>query len=241
MVQFFLDHGADPNARSYYEEAPLHLTLRRSVQVTKQVDYWTDSIYRIEYMLDFIDDEDDVAFENIAKQRMTVFNTLLRNPKIDVNAQNIKGASALHCLPYRDEDCTNLVSKLIERGADLSFRNSKEQTPLQLACLRGDYNSVEVLLSNGADIARADCDGLNSLHAAACSTNVETMSHILEVANTNCLSRAASVDKGGRNALHHLLDNLPDTEGVRLLVRNGTELNRRDNDGNTPLASYISN
>jgi ankyrin repeat protein len=31
MVQFFLDHGADPNAKSQYGEKPLHLTLSSTV------------------------------------------------------------------------------------------------------------------------------------------------------------------------------------------------------------------
>ena len=60
------------------------------------------------------------------------------------------------------------------------------------------------------------------------------MSCILEVANTNCLKVAASIDKGRRNALHYLLRNCPDIEAVPRLVRNGVDLNGWDNDGNTP-------
>jgi ankyrin repeat protein len=209
MVQFFLNHGANPNARSYYGETPLHLTLRRSVQGTKYIDYWTDSNYRIEKKPDLIDDEDDAAYENIAKQRMSVFSTLLSNPKTDVNIQDIKEATALHCLKYGFEGCNVLISKLIERGANLSLTNSAGQTPLQLACRGQDYNSVEVLLSYGADILHTDRDGLNSLHWAARSTNMETMSRILEAANTNCLDMYASVDRDRKNALHFLLDNGP--------------------------------
>ena len=241
MVQFFLDHGANPNARSYYGETPLHLTLRRSVQGTKYIDYWTDSNYRIENILDLIDDEDDAAYENIAKQRMSVFNTLLSNPKTDVNIQDIKEATALHCLKYGFEGCNVLISKLIERGANLSLTNSAGQTPLQLACRGQDYNSVEVLLSYGADILHTDRDGLNSLHWAARSTNMETMSRILEAANTNCLDVYSSVDRDRKNTLHCLLDNGPNIEGVRLLVHAGVDVNGRDSDGNTPLAVYLSN
>ena len=197
-------------------------------------------------MLDIIDaeadeaDEVDEAYEAVAKERMSIFDTLLSNPDINVNIQDIKGATALHCLQYRFEECDILISKLIERGADLSPRNSEKQTPLHLASRAKDYTSVEVLLSHGADISHTDRNGLNSLHWAAYSTDAETMSRILEAANTNCLKVAASVDKGGRNALHHLLGNCPDIEAVRLLVRNGVDLNGRDSDGNTPLAAYLN-
>jgi ankyrin repeat protein len=245
MVQFFLHHGADPNATSYYYgETPLHLTLCKSVQGTKYSDSWTDDYCRVEYVLELIDPEDDDANEtyaNVTKQRISAFDTLLRHPRIEVNIQDNKGATALHCLKYGFEECDTLTSKLIERGADLSLANSEEQTPLHLACRGKDFTSVEVLLSHGADISHSDRDGLNSLHWAAHSTNVETMSRILEAAGTSCSDVAPSVDNSGRNALHHLLVNLPNIKGVQLLVDKGVDVNGRDIDGNTPLAAYLSN
>ena len=66
------------------------------------------------------------------------------------------------------------------------------------------------------------------------------MSCILEAANTNCLKVAASIDKGGRNSLHYLLRNCPETEAVRLLVSNGVDLNGWGGDGNTPLAACLN-
>jgi hypothetical protein len=148
MVQFFLEHGANPNATSNYRETPLHLTLRKSVQGTHP-DYWSDTIYRIEYMPDILADEADgkadKAYEIVTKQ--------------------------------------------------------------QLACHGKDYASVAVLLSHGTDILHTDKNGLNSLHWAARSTNVKTMSRILEAANTNCFDVCASVDGGGRNA--ELVDKNP--------------------------------
>lgn len=39
MVQFFLHHGADPNATSFcYGETPMHVTLCKGVQGTKYSD-----------------------------------------------------------------------------------------------------------------------------------------------------------------------------------------------------------
>jgi ankyrin repeat protein len=166
---------------------------------------------------------------------------LLRHPRIDVNIQDFKGASALYCLQYRYEKCDILISKLIERGTDLSLKNSGEQTPVYLACRGKDYSSVEVLLSHSVDISHTDRDGLNSLHCAVLSTNVETISCILETANTSYSDIAASVDISSRNILHHLLVNLPDIKGVQLLVDKAVDVNGRDIDRNMPLAVYLSN
>lgn len=99
---------------------------------------------------------------------------------------------------------------------------------------------MEVLLSHGADISHTDHNGLNSIHWAAHSTNVETMPRILEAADINCPDIYASVDRDGWNALHHLLVNYPNIEGVRLLVNHGVDLSGRDSEGITPLAAYLS-
>ena len=39
-----------------------------------------------------------------------------------------------------------------------------QRTPLMLAALFGDSDSLRLLLSTGADVRRADCDGRTVLH-----------------------------------------------------------------------------
>jgi ankyrin repeat protein len=160
MVQFFLDHGADPNAVSYYGETSLHLTISKNLQGSQYSDdwtedHWTEDHLRVEVLLELIDPEDDDANEtyaDIARRRIAVIDRLLSHPKADVNVQDSEGASALHRAPYGKLECAIIARKLIEKGADVSASNSRKQCPLQLACLNGDFASVKVLLSHGADI-----------------------------------------------------------------------------------------
>ncbi|KIM95834.1 hypothetical protein OIDMADRAFT_33912 [Oidiodendron maius Zn] len=120
IVQFCLDHGANPNAKSQYGETPLHLTLRRTVLAHQNFldhgvtdaqpqdgenlshlipgpthrDSWEDDHNRLEYVLTLTDPEGDDAgeiFENITKERICLLDALLRHPRIDVNIQDIKG------------------------------------------------------------------------------------------------------------------------------------------------------
>ncbi|KFZ20148.1 hypothetical protein V501_00284 [Pseudogymnoascus sp. VKM F-4519 (FW-2642)] len=111
MVQFFLDHGADPNAVSCCRE---HLSILQMERYTRMY----------------------------TRQHTTMIGH--------------KAAGEL-----------KFVSMLIEKGAEVSAWNSKKQYPLHLACRRGDYASVQVLLSHGADILYVDQDGLNAFHYAA--------------------------------------------------------------------------
>ena len=63
-------------------------------------------------------DDADETFESVTKQRICVLDALLRHPRIDVNIQDLKGASALHYFHYGYEKCDILMSKLIDRGAN---------------------------------------------------------------------------------------------------------------------------
>ncbi|KAF4637226.1 hypothetical protein G7Y89_g846 [Cudoniella acicularis] len=245
MVQFFLDHGANTNAVSYDEETPLHLALRQNVHGTKYQDDWTRDHWRGEYVLDLIDPEDDDADEIYAdaiKWRKDVIDKLLGHSKIDVNIQDSKGASALHYAPYGKEKCHIIVKTLVEKGAEVSAWNSRKQSPLHLACKRGDSASTRVLLRHGANILYADDDGLNSLHYAAMSGNVETMLLVLKHSDEHGLNICISRDKMERNALHHGLTGrmtASSDERARLLLDNGIDIKDKDVHGNSPLATYL--
>lgn len=103
MVQFFLSHGADPNAVSYYGETPLHCTISKNLWGSKYTDGWIEDHLRVEVLLEFIDPEDDDASETyadiIARQRIAMIDGLLSHPKTDVNVQDSEGASTLHRVP----------------------------------------------------------------------------------------------------------------------------------------------
>ncbi|TAQ88653.1 hypothetical protein B7494_g3004 [Chlorociboria aeruginascens] len=240
MVQFFLDQGANPNAISYHGETPLHLTLRKDVHGPKYKDCWTDDDLRIE-ALQNLDAEDEVLneiHEFIPRQRMNIIDRLLNHSEVDIKIQDAEGASVLHRVPYGMPKCNDIVTKLIDKGADVSAWNSEKQSPLQLACLRGDSASVEVLLSHSADVLYMDSYGLNALHYAAKSRNIETISCILRKCDANCL---ASKDKMERNALHHTLARAPDIKAVQMLLIKGCSVKDKDIEGNSPLAFYLCN
>jgi ankyrin repeat protein len=89
MVQFFLDHGADPNALSNYDETLLHLALSRSPRGTKYSDYWMENDWRVEGLLNIIDLEDDdvykAAHNQVVEHRIATINALLSHQKTYVN------------------------------------------------------------------------------------------------------------------------------------------------------------
>ncbi|KAF1955606.1 ankyrin, partial [Byssothecium circinans] len=244
MTEFLLEHGADPNALSNSGETPLHISLRTTLYGTKYEDSWTDSSLRAEYLLDVADfDEDDVdaVLAEISLLREGVLDALLSDPRTSLTVMDYKGESPLHCVQYGKLESATLVQKLVSRGADPFCGNSSQQSPLHFACKASDYDSVKILLSLGAKVALTNVYGLNALHYAAQSGNHETIIVILETQEGRAANLAASKDKRGQNALHHMLSTTSRkrVKTVQSLLHQGVDGSELDNSGTSPLARFI--
>jgi ankyrin repeat protein len=179
--------------------------------------------------------------------------------RLDVNARNHHGFSALHVAAGAGSAC---VSLLLAQGADPSLRNKKEQTPLVVACVRNHPNVCEMLLdahasrdsavylppflvhhaaSQGfeslvrrfialsADVAAVDRSGATALHLAAAQGHAGTVRVLVEAK-----ANVNAVDAKGSTALHMAATNGAD-EVVRVLQELGADRSIRDSEGRTAL------
>jgi ankyrin repeat protein len=69
--------------------------------------------------------------------------------RVDVNAAQPDGMTALHWAAYQDD--LDLAKLLVRAGANVKVANRYGITPLSLACTNGNAVMVEMLLSAGAD------------------------------------------------------------------------------------------
>ncbi len=67
-----------------------------------------------------------------------------------------------------------MVKFLISKGADVNDRNDNGATPLMLAAMRGNKESVELLAAKGADVNVKANKGETALHLAAISGHRRT-------------------------------------------------------------------
>jgi uncharacterized protein len=74
--------------------------------------------------------------------------TLLKQ-RVDVNAPQVDGMTALHWATYRDD--LDLATLLVRAGANVTAANRYGVTPLSLACTNGNAAIVELLVKAGAD------------------------------------------------------------------------------------------
>ena len=80
----------------------------------------------------------------------------------------------------------NLVSTLLEAGADADAADSEGWTPLRASAWGGHVSVVEVLLSRGAQVDASDAEGRTALRAAAWAGHQEVVRSLL--------NRGAKVD-----------------------------------------------
>ncbi|OAQ67814.1 nacht and ankyrin domain-containing protein [Pochonia chlamydosporia 170] len=254
MTKFLLDRHADPNAKSELGETPLHLALKQDLYGPKYpdfVDHWTDSIHRVEVSVQMIpivdgDDNDDEYGETKAlvdEQRLSVLKLLLAHSGIDPNAQDSKGASPLHCVRYGEATSRVAIDILVNRGAKISLRNNRGQSPLHLACLNTDIEAVVALLEYGASVTDVDTDGLNALHYASQGGNRNVLQYMLQALQDNNLEAViSSTDSQKRNVLHHLVkrDICVDPGALNLLCQEQVSAADLDNEGMSPIAIYLS-
>ena len=136
---------------------------------------------------------------------------VLLKQRVDVNAVQGDGATALHWAAHRDD--LAIADLLIRAGARASVANDVGATPLHLACTNRSAPMVERLLSAGADAnaallngetvlmtcARAgDAGAVKALLARGADVNAREREH----RQTALMWAAARTPSGGRPAAH---------------------------------------
>jgi ankyrin repeat protein len=122
----------------------------------------------------------------------------------------------------------DILSLLLERGADVSGQGHAGQSPLHRASFGGKLEAGKALLDRGADINARDKDDWTPLHSAAFNGHVEFARMLLE--------RGAGInvhDNEGITPLHQAVG-FGHIQFVRLLLEHGADVNTRDSDGETP-------
>ena len=141
----------------------------------------------------------------------------------------------LYCTPLccaAADGNVDILSCLMENGADTNACEGNRCTPLMMASARGHVNAVTVLTDRGADVTLKSKDGKTALHHAVHDGYVS----LVEV--LSCLIKnGAEVnarDQSGRTPLMEACRRCR-ANVVTFLIEHGAEVNARDQSGRTPL------
>ncbi len=98
--------------------------------------------------------------------------------KVDVNAPQVDGATAVHWAVYRADD--QLLDLLIRAGADVKAANREGATPLAMASLYGNAGMIDRLIKAGADAKQRGPNGETMVMFAARNGNPKAVTVLLE-------------------------------------------------------------
>ena len=180
-------------------------------------------------------------------------NSILKKGKVDVNATNKDGETALmlasanghlemvKLLVENGADYTNalrlasreghleVVKYLVEDGANINAKNKDSWTALMWASLNGHLEVVKYLIENGADINAKDKDGWTVLMWASREGHLEVVKYLIE----NGADINAKRDSGWTTLMEASRKGY--LEIVKYLIENGANVNAKDEDGETAL------
>ena len=148
--------------------------------------------------------------------------------KVDVNAPEPDGATALHWAATADD--VDIARLLVGAGARPDVANDYGITPLSLAAARGSAGMVEVLLKAGANPNLAPPNGEFPLMAASRAGHTAAVTALLDRG-----ARVADTDPSvGQDALMWAVA-AGSHDVVRLLLERGANVHARSKSGFSPL------
>lgn len=151
----------------------------------------------------------------------------LLDDRVDVNAPQVDGMTALHWAAYHDD--LEAARLLVESGAEVRVANRYGVTPLSLACTNGNGPLVGLLLDAGADPNASLNGGETALMTASRTGRPGPVRALLDHG-----ARVDATERRGQTALMWA-----SAEGhakvIRLLIDAGADADARLPSGFTPL------
>jgi len=156
---------------------------------------------------------------------LNILNLIL-DSNCDINYVTERGFSALELASRKG--LIEVVKLLIERGADINI--SETYPPFLGACESGNHDCVQLYIDRGVNIYQVNFNNDTALSLVSESGDDESLkffiSKCMDVNNTNIL---------GKTPIILACSKINNFNCVDLLIKNGADVNKIDNDGYTAL------
>jgi ankyrin repeat protein len=136
-----LQMGANANAKDNRGMTPLHhATAEGHTEIVNLLTMFNAKV-------NIVDSCGNTALHIACQKGHCGILKVLLQAGVKCNIKNGVGKTALH-----DTFSSEMTGLLVESGADMNIQDNDNYSGLHIACMRGDIESVQVLLENGAKI-----------------------------------------------------------------------------------------
>lgn len=165
-LQFFIDRGANVNARDYQGKTPLHVQLKicarndkssivkRLVEHGAEVNAQDKKGNSILHGFELYTTKKGKLVPYIPKDIIAY----LTDNAFNVNIRDNRGDSLLHC---RNKCALKMIKRMVTYGAYVNIRDNRGRTPLHV---HWSLPIIKHLVDNGADVDSRDDEGSTPLH-----------------------------------------------------------------------------
>ena len=168
----------------------------------------------------------------------SVESWLLANPDVVPDGwddRQIPSVATLKAIAYaRDGDTQGLLS-CVKQGANLDERDEGGRTSILLAANAGHYDVVQILISYGADLTLCDKSGASLTYICAREGDSRILKLLLE---NGCTCDEEAKDHHGWTCLHEASEQ-GHVEVIKLLLKNGSKVEAKDDQGDTVLHTAV--
>lgn len=162
-----------------------------------------------------------------------------QNAKIDPNAKNEKGETAL---TYAVENADNekVFKQVLDNGADVNMRDDLGVSPIFLAVKKNKKEFLDLLLERDADVnipgKTGEVDNQTALSVAVANDDKETVKKLLERgADPNIADSKGLLPLPGA-----VIGPTADAEIVKMLLENGAKVNGQEKENGATALIYIA-
>lgn len=155
-----------------------------------------------------------------------------------VLAKTAQGTTVLHLAIQLE-----LVTFLVEKGADIHARDNCRKTPLHVVAEKGQTDTINYLLSQGADVNSRDKDGLLALYYALKEGHATTANVLMDKGSNAMLTNDESLSEIYETDLLQSSARKGSTAVLQLLLKRGLSADALHSDSvplRTPLEEAAS-
>ncbi len=222
MIYYLLEQGADIEAEDIGGNRPLHLAVALNLPeiVELLLKQGADVNAKARY------GRTPIMF-SVVDPSLKLYDMLIKYGASPLD-KDIEESTLLH---YAATNSNIPMINLLTSQINVNSTNIKGETPLHFAAWKGDLETINALLEQGANLNIPNKEGLYPVDYAALSNHLDVVKVLLD--------KGAEFSKKDYNLLHHA-SALGDLELVKKLVPL-VDINSKDKDLLTPLHYAIWN